>query len=151
MKEYELPKDELLIKLILQKNQLVAYCLDNIYTFNVEIGFEKIVELDESEVLFASADGKCPVVIRRNKAGNIALEIYDDEVYEVEVENIPEDLKALNDKICVDFGDEIAIFNTRARIVSKIRLSNKIEKMHIYNNGKNLAVMYRDKVELYDI
>jgi hypothetical protein len=150
MKEYELPTDELLIDLDIDKAGVIAYTMGGIYKFN-GAGFEKICGLDEKETLLVSINGDFPTVMGKGKEGIAEITIYKEENSKQEFDITPQDIEAYKNKICINFGNEIAVLNTNARILSKIRISDKVEKMHIFDDGKSLAVMYRNKIELFNI
>ena len=151
MASCELEKDGLVFDIRESSKGLYISSTNGIYELDGLNVIKKICSYNEENVLYTSINGKYPIVIERNKAGDMLLRIYKDQIIERVLDNVPQGIAVGNKRICLNMGDCIEVINEKGKMISKIDLSNKVVKMLIYRNGKNLAVVFRDKIEIFSI
>ena len=151
MASCEIEDDGLVFEICENGKGLYITSTSGIYELDGLNTIKKICSYNQEDVLYTSIEGKYPVVVEKNKDGEMVLRIYKEQILERVLDNVPQGIAVKNKRICLNMGDCIEVINEKGKMISKINLSNKVVKMLVFGSGRSLAVVYRDKIEIYSI
>lgn len=136
------------------QNELLILKDTGIVKIDSEKNTEEIGTFDVKSTLFSSIkDMKHPIAIEKVSTGIFTnetnLKIYrEDEVLEVKIEQTPQSIDTMNDRIALNLGDEVLFLNTNGKVLKRYELENQLSAVKLYNQGSLAALVFRDRIEL---
>ena len=127
----------------IQTNEAI-YCLDSrnelskLYEYNIKNTVYSVVE-----------NSKMPVIVEKND--NILRVVSSKDNRYLELNEEPQIVDALANKIALYFENEIWIINSECRILKKCNPDNGLLDLKLMNDGKIMVLIFNDKVELVKI
>lgn len=70
---------------------------------------------------------------------------------EYELYDLPNHVKAYNNIIVLAMEDEILVVNTNGKLLKKFEISRNLKSISLFDNGKTLGLIFRDKIEFVNI
>lgn len=70
---------------------------------------------------------------------------------EYELYDLPKQIKILNNTVAVVMEDELLVLNINGKLLKKFEISRNIKSVVLYDNGKTIGLIFRDKIEFIKI
>ncbi len=149
----KISNNEIITDISISKSGKIFVLTDkSIYSLE-ESNYNKLYEFSEINTFFSSITGvETPFVIEQiassNLTNNAVLKRMGlEENAEVELNGIPQTVSSSNDKIALRIGSEVYIYNSISKLVGKIDIKDNVLKMEFMNDARELALIYRNKIE----
>ncbi len=121
-----------------------------IYLLDGEGNTSRIYEYVVKNTVYSSIDSvKLPIVIEKND--NIIRVLKEQEDRFLNIEEEPQMVDSLGNNMAIYVENEVWIINSNCRILKKCKLNNGIIDVKFMNDGKILALIFNDKVELIKV
>ena len=139
-------KNELLVKTDSQISQIVN-------------GREQeVVHFEYLDTIHASIQNATnPILVKKQQEGlfetKYKMMVYssNSETEEYELESLPKLIEAQGDLIAFALEKEILVIQTNGKLVKKFTINGSVKDLEFFNNANDLAVIFRDRIELIKV
>lgn len=141
-------KNELLVKTDSKISIIKENKLDELLSYNYETTINATLE-----------NRKNIITVRKEEKGlfdvKYKLDIYsisqELKKEEYELYDLPKQIKVLENNIAVVMEDELLVINTNGKLIKKCDISRNIKSIVLYDDGKTIGLVFRDKIEFIKI
>lgn len=149
-KVYQIGEDEI-VTCVDIKNQNDVYIQTNkaIYLFNNQNELKKIFSFENKNIGYASIINNSSVFIVEKS--NKILRTINELDYSLELEDEPQFIDSMKDKIAMCFENEIWVVNDKCNVIKKVKVTNGLVDIRFINDGKTLALIHNGRIELVSI
>ena len=149
--EIKLNNDEIITDIEYTKNNILLVKTDKaIYSIDSLKQLSKLYSFDDNDVSYATIeDLKYPIVIERNDLVLRVIKNEDERFLYLPFK--PYLYSADGGRIALYLNNEIWVINNNCDVIKKCVVENGIVNMQLFDNGKTLALIHNNKVELLGI
>ncbi|MBR3281142.1 MAG: hypothetical protein IKI57_04825 [Clostridia bacterium] len=145
----ELGDDEIATDVEISNNNVYLLSNKAIYKFDNQGEKSLVYSFEGKNVIYASIENnKYPFVVESDE--NV-LKTFKDLDYYLSIPEEPMLIDSMDSNIAMCFKNEIWVVNDNCRILKKIKINSGLESIMFFNNGKTLALIHSDKIELVNI
>ena len=145
----ELGDDEIATDVETSKGNIYLLSNKAIYKYDKQGEKNLVYSFEGKNVIYASIENNTyPFVVESDE--NVVRSFKDLDYY-LTIPEEPMLVDSMNSNIAMCFKNEIWIVNDYCRVLKKIKIDSGLEKIMFFNEGKTLALIHSDKIELVNI
>ena len=160
VKKLNLEEDTLLVNIEYNEKNELLVMTDSNFLVVKNNNIEELFKYNNEDTINATIEnGKNIIEIVKEEKGLFDIR-YKLVVYSIENElkkeeyelyDLPKQIKALNNTVALVMEDELLVLNTNGKLLKKCDISRNIKSIVLYDNGKTIGLIFRDKIEFIKI
>lgn len=150
--------DAYAFKVVNKKSEIILLCEDKIISINYNTKEQKTIkEFKESQIIFSDIAKNYYVMVESllqdtNNLYKISMNSYSgEEITSVELNNSPMSLKNDGYVNYLIYQNTVDVFNKWGVNIKKIDINMYPKKTVTFNDGKSIALIYTNKIEIFNI
>ncbi len=149
--EIKLNSDEIIVDIeFTDTNSLLVQSNKALYSIDIDNTIHTLYNFEENDVFYSTIkDFKSPLVIE--KGDYILRKITDEEERYITLNNEPQIVDVAYGKVALLFKNEVWILDGNCKVVKKCDTDEGVVDLKIFNNGRNVALIYNKKIALINI
>lgn len=160
VKKIDLEENSLLVDIEYnEKSELLIRTDSKVFIVRDE-KIEELLACDSESVINSTIENKKNIInIEKEENGlfDVKYKLY---IYSIgnelekecyELYDLPKQIKVLNNIIALVMEDELLVINTNGKLIKKCDISRNIKSVVLYDNGKTIGLIFRDKIEFIKI
>lgn len=137
------------------KNELLVMT-DSAFSIVKNDGINEILQYNYNDTINATIENNENIItVKKEEKGlfdikyKLCIYLPKDElnVEEYELYDLPKQIRVLNNTIAIVMEDELLVVNTNGKLLKKCDISRNIKSVVLFDNGKTIALIFRDKIE----
>lgn len=160
VKKIELEENSLIVDIEYNnKNELLIKTDSKILLFKENLLNELLICNHENNIISTIENKENIISVQKEENGlfDVKYKLY---IYniknelpkeEYELYDLPKQIKVLDNIIAIVMENELLVINTNGKLLKKCEISRNIKSIVVYDNGKTIGLVFRDKIEFIKI